>query len=103
MAHIVIRYFDGCPHWRLADERVHEALRSAGLTDATVEYEAIETMEDAVRTGFRGSPTILVDGADPWAEDNAPAGLSCRIYRTEAGPQGAPTVRELQATLAGAT
>jgi len=101
MRHIVIRYFDGCPHWRLAAERVRDALQLAGLTDATVEHEPVETMEDAIRTGFRGSPTILVDGTDPWAEGDAPIGLACRIYRTEAGPQGAPTVAELRAVLAG--
>ncbi len=101
MQHIVIRYFDGCPHWRIADERVRDALRSAGLSDATVEYEPVETMADAIRTGFRGSPTILVDGTDPFAEGYAPVGLACRIYQTEAGPQGAPTVEELTAVLAG--
>ena len=98
MTRIVIRYFEGCPHWRLADARVREALRAVGL-NATVEHDPVETHEDAVRTGFRGSPTILVDGADPWADGEAPAGLSCRIYRTEEGPQGAPTVRELGAVL----
>lgn len=100
MRHIVIRYFEGCPHWRLADERVHDALAEAGLSDATVEYDPVETIEDAARTGFRGSPTILIDGADPWAEEDAPVGLACRIYRTQEGPQGAPTVRELRKVLA---
>ena len=98
MTRITIRYFEGCPHWRLADARVRQALRAVGL-NATVEYDRVETHEDAVRTGFRGSPTILVDGADPWADGEAPVGLSCRIYRTEEGPQGAPTVRDLEAVL----
>jgi hypothetical protein len=101
MTHVLIRYFEGCPHWRLADDRVRAALRSTGRPEITVEYERVETPRDAIRTGFRGSPTILVDGVDPWADANAPVGLSCRIYRTEAGPQGAPTPREIEAVLAG--
>jgi hypothetical protein len=103
MPHIVIRYFAGCPHWRIAEERVRDALRTAGLADVTVEYERVETIENAIRTGFRGSPTILIDGMDPFAEGDAPAGLSCRIYQSEAGPQGAPTVQELEAVLTGAS
>jgi hypothetical protein len=103
MTYVLIRYFEGCPHWRLADQRAREALRSAGRTDVTIEYEQVDTPEDAARTGFRGSPTILVDGVDPWGESDAPVGLSCRIYRTGAGAQGAPTVQEIERALAGAT
>lgn len=41
----------------------------------------VETIEEAERLGFHGSPSILVDGVDVFAEP-AGVGLSCRIYRT---------------------
>jgi hypothetical protein len=95
---ILIRYFDGCPHWRIADERVRAALGQSRL-DATIGYETVETIDDAIGTGFRGSPTILIDGIDPFPTGDAPPALACRIYPTPAGPQGAPTVEELIAAL----
>jgi hypothetical protein len=56
--------------------------------------------EEALRLGFRGSPTILLDGQDPFADQDAPVGLACRLYATEGGLQGAPTIDQLRAALA---
>jgi hypothetical protein len=50
--------------------------------------------------GFRGSPTVLVDGRDPFADRQAPVGLSCRVYSTPEGLAGAPTVAQLIEVLA---
>jgi hypothetical protein len=96
---ITLRYFDGCPNWRVAEERLLEALGDVGGPEATISYERVDTPEDAERLGFRGSPTLLVDGEDPFAEDNGPVGLACRIYRTGEGPQGAPSMAQLRAAL----
>jgi hypothetical protein len=43
----------------------------------------VETQENAERVGFRGSPTILVDLRDPWADAAGSFGLSCRICTRE--------------------
>lgn len=99
MDDVVIRYFDGCPHWRLADERVRAALQLVGLGGGAVRHERVHNDEEAERTGFHGSPTILVAGADPFPAPAAPQGLTCRVYQTAAGPQGAPTVDELKAAI----
>ncbi len=97
-----VLYFDDCPNWKVARQRLHEALGAAGLADEVqVTYQTVETPEEAERVGFRGSPTILVDGRDPWADRGATGGLSCRIYATEDGPDGAPSVAQLTAALAG--
>lgn len=88
-------YFDGCPNWRLADQRLRDALTQAGRDDVRVEYRCVTTPEQAQESGFRGSPTVLVDGRDPFADPDAPVGLSCRVFRTEAGLAGAPTVEQL--------
>jgi hypothetical protein len=92
-------YFDDCPNWRVAEARLKEALVSVGADPDVVIYEQVTTVEQAEALGFRGSPTILVDGTDPFAEPDAPAGLTCRIYRTAMGVQPAPTVEQLQAAL----
>jgi hypothetical protein len=92
---ITLQYFDGCPHWALADRRLQNALKGLPGQDITVDYQLIDSPETAERVGFRGSPTILVDGSDPFATGAEPVGLSCRVFRTEDGPQGSPTERQL--------
>lgn len=93
-------YFEDCPNWRVAEARLKEALASMGADPEAVIYEQVTTLEEAEALGFRGSPTILVNGTDPFADPDAPAGLTCRIYRTAMGVQPAPTVEQLQAALA---
>ncbi|MDP8953333.1 MAG: DUF2703 domain-containing protein, partial [Actinomycetota bacterium] len=87
------------PNWRIADERLREALRGAGVNGSQITYEKIETPEQAEEAGFHGSPTILLNGGDPFATPEAPVGLSCRIYQTDAGPDGAPSLAQLAVVL----
>jgi hypothetical protein len=97
---ITIQYFDGCPHWKLADERVHRVLGGLSRADVKLEYQLIDSPEAAEQAGFRGSPTILIDGRDPFATGDEPVGMSCRVYRTDDGAQGAPTEAQLRRLLA---
>lgn len=96
---ITIQYFDGCPHWRLADQRVRHVLRDLSRADVTLQYQTIDTPEAAEQARFRGSPTILIDGRDPFAGEGQPIGLSCRVYETEDGAQGAPSEAALRRLL----
>jgi hypothetical protein len=96
---VTLRQFDGCPNAGVARTRLAEALRRVGLDPAAITMEEVSTPEDAERLGFRGSPTILVDGRDPFADGDGHAGLACRIYQTETGPQGSPTVAQLEQAL----
>ncbi|HWB72145.1 MAG TPA: hypothetical protein VG452_07995 [Egibacteraceae bacterium] len=96
---ITLQYFDGCPGWRAADANLREALRLAGIPDAEVRYQKVETPQEARRVGFRGSPSLLIDGEDPFADPGAPAGLSCRIYQTPSGPAAAPSTAQLHEAL----
>jgi len=93
-------YFDGCPNWHLADDRLQKALDELG-SKVEVERVLVSTREEAEAWSFHGSPSVLVDGKDPFAERKADVGLSCRLYRTPAGPAGAPTVAQLVEVLAG--
>ena len=96
---VALLYFDGCPNWRMTDDRLREALARTGWEDVIVEHRKIATPEQAEAIRFRGSPTVLVDGRDAFLERDTPVGLSCRIYRTEEGLAGAPTVDQLVAVL----
>ncbi len=97
---VTLQYFDDCPNWKVADERLRTALAARGL-DAGVRYEVIDTPAAAQAAGFRGSPTILIDGVDAFGAPDAPIGLACRIYETPQGRAESPTVDQLIAVLAG--
>lgn len=97
---ITLLYFDGCPSWKVAEERL--AVIAAERPDVTVTRRAVETFEDAERLGFHGSPSLLVDGVDPFAAAGAGVGLACRIYQTPEGPAGVPTLDQIRAEIADA-
>jgi len=47
-----------------------------------------------------GSPTLLADGADPFARSGLEPSLSCRLYRDENGRLGsAPSAAQLRQLL----
>jgi glutaredoxin len=89
---VTLLYFDGCPNWKVADERL-AAL--AGEFGFDVVRRNVETPEQAEEAGFRGSPTILVNGRDPFARGDEPVGLACRVFQTPAGPAGVPSIEQL--------
>ncbi|PZG89270.1 hypothetical protein C1I97_31530 [Streptomyces sp. NTH33] len=88
-----------CPNQQLAEERLRQALAAIGLPGLRFTTKVIADPDEAERSGFTGSPTILVDGRDPFAEPAATPSLSCRIYRTPAGPAGAPGIDQLRKAL----
>lgn len=94
---ITLLYFDGCPSWQAADERL--TVLTGERPDVTVTRRVVDTPEEAERTGFLGSPSILVDGVDAFAEPGAQVGLTCRRYPTPDGYDGAPTLEQLRAVL----
>jgi hypothetical protein len=92
---LTVQYFAGCPHVDLLSQRLTEA----GCDPAAVRFEPIESAEEADRVGFRGSPTILVSGDDPFVDGVTPVGYACRFYATEAGREGAPSADQLARAL----
>lgn len=94
---MVLLYFDGYPSWQLADQHLRTLADEHGFE---VTYLKVETPEAAEELAFRGSPTVLVDGQDVFADGNEPVGLACRIYQTPDGPAGSPTLTQLRKVLA---
>ena len=96
---VELQYFEGCPSWQVADARL--ATLAAERPDLTVTHRLVESLDEAERLGFHGSPTILVQGVDPFADPSTPVGFSCRLYPTPEGLAGAPTLEQFRAVLAG--
>ncbi len=92
---ITLLYFDGCPHWEIADRRL--AQLASERPDIHVTRQRVESADEAERIAFHGSPSILVDGVDAFSAPGAPVGLTCRLYTTPEGPAGAPTLDQLRA------
>jgi len=62
----------GCAHGHRAVDAVAEVARQAA-PGARVETIVITTLEEAELWGFKGSPTVLVDGVD--VDPDAPRGV----------------------------
>lgn len=92
-------YFDDCPHWQVTDTRLRELLTE--FPGMTITRRLVTTDVEAEAAGFRGSPSVLVNGVDPFADPDAPIGLSCRVYRTPHGLAGSPTLEQLRAVMPG--
>ena len=89
-----------CPNAPVAVGRITAAL--AGRP-ASVELVEVTGEAEAARLGMTGSPTILLDGVDPFAGAGAVPSVSCRIYRGPDGAAaGAPSVQDLTAALSAA-
>lgn len=90
-----------CPHRDLTMDRVLEALDRVESPKARVTERVIDDPADALVAGMHGSPTILIDGHDPFAADTIEASVSCRLYPTPTGFDGAPSVDDLIVALSG--
>jgi hypothetical protein len=85
----------GCPHAGLLEQRLDSVLTEQ--SKLTVTRRTVTDLAQAERWGMRGSPTLLIDGTDPFAAVGQRPSLSCWLYR---GPDGqadcAPSVQALR-------
>lgn len=84
-----VLYFDGCP----GHERLLPSLRElAAEHGVALEQRRIETVDDAERARFLGSPSVRVNDVDvePGAQARTDFGLKCRVYRSPDGQSGLP-------------
>jgi hypothetical protein len=96
MMEIVVQHCDGCPNWELARHRITAVLPEEAESSL---FDEIETLEKAEAVGFWGSPTILLDGVDPFSDPTAPIGQVWRISFTDADHEGAPSEAQLRAVM----
>jgi hypothetical protein len=90
-----------CPNAPVAQERI-----AAALDGRAADVELVEVREEAeaARWGMTGSPTVLLDGVDPFAVAGSVPSVSCRLYRDADGrTDGAPSVEALSRAFAGLT
>jgi hypothetical protein len=93
-----ILHVPDCPGAKALDDRLGPLV--AGLPGIRMTRQVVMTEEDAVRLGMTGSPTLLADGADPFAPSGLEPSLSCRLYRDENGRLGsAPSAAQLRQLL----
>lgn len=74
-----------CPSHQEALATLRSVLEERGV-DAPIGVIELETLDDAARLAFPGSPTIRIDGrdVDPDGAAGRPA-LTCRVYRLPDG------------------
>jgi hypothetical protein len=95
MIELTVLAVPGCPGAAMLRELLPMVL--AGRPDTRVTWREVTGEQDAARLGMRGSPTLLVDGVDPFAEPGSPASLSCRLYRDPPlAPANAPSLARLR-------
>ncbi|MGF1525183.1 MAG: hypothetical protein ACFCBW_00060 [Candidatus Competibacterales bacterium] len=82
---VELYYYPDCPSHEGALARLQAVLDEAGLA-LPVAVIRVETLAEAQRHGFAGSPTVRIDGLDidPASVGDAPQ-LTCRAYRLEDG------------------
>jgi hypothetical protein len=87
-----------CPNAAVFEERLAAAL--AGRSKVVVRRREIADEREAAEAGMHGSPTLLINGVDPFAAPGQAPGLACRLYRDAAGQvAGAPPVDALRKAL----
>lgn len=99
MLNVELLVIPGCPHEADARVLVVGALADVGARHFSVKMTVIADEPEAVRRCFVGSPTILVNGVDPFEVPDSPVGLGCRIYLTPRGSAGTPTLAGLRQAL----
>jgi hypothetical protein len=96
---VELLHIDDCPNTAKALDQVEAALAALGREDVSVHMRQIRSSVDTAGTGFAGSPTITVDGADIFSDGAPSSDLACRIYLTPSGYAGVPTVDQVMEAL----
>ncbi|WP_176749652.1 hypothetical protein [Mycolicibacterium grossiae] len=74
-----------CPYATLAETLLRVTLNELGLPSVPVLTTVIDTHAEAIRRGFMGSPSIEINGIDPWAQPDGKPALACRLYPSSTG------------------
>jgi hypothetical protein len=98
---VILLTVQDCPNAAAFEERLAAAL--AGHAGAVVRYRELADEQEAADAGMHGSPTLLINGVDPFAQPGQAPSVSCRLYRDAAGQMAdAPSVQSLRQALGAA-
>jgi hypothetical protein len=101
MMELTLLTVPACPNAAAFEERLATVL--AGCPSVVVRRREVTDEREAAEAGMHGSPTLLIDGVDPFAQPGQAPSLSCRIYRDAAGHvAAAPSEEALRQALAAA-
>lgn len=93
--HLTVLAVPDCPNAPVLGDRLADVLD--GRAGISMSHEVISDESEAARWGMHGSPTLLIDGADPFAGPGQPPSMSCGLYRDDDGqPSGVPSASQLQ-------
>ena len=88
-----------CPCEGAAVLLVRRALNDVGLSRVPIRTRLVNTDGEAQQLRFVGSPTVRINGQDPFADRRLPVSLSCRVYVTDRGRADVPDLRQLRQAL----
>ena len=93
--HLTVLSEATCPNVAVLEDRLSAVL--AGRVGVLVSHQVVSDEDEAARWGMHGSPTLLIDGVDPFADPAQPSSMSCRLYRDDTGrTSGAPSISQLR-------
>ena len=90
-----VLHVDGCPSLDPLLRVLRSLIRDH--SDISLPTTLVGSNQDAQRLGFHGSPTILIDGHDPFPWHDERIGLSCRVYADAEGRMAGLPSREMLA------
>ncbi len=95
-----ILHVPDCPNTAVLRSRLEQVV--AGRDDIAIDERTVRDEDEAAALAMTGSPTLLIDGVDPFSSAGLAPSVSCRLYADESGAlSGAPSVAQLQEVFAG--
>ncbi|MEV4201352.1 DF family (seleno)protein [Micromonospora globbae] len=93
---------EDCPNEGPAAAVVRRALDEVGLSTVRITIRVVTSQDEAEQLGFLGSPSVLINDRDPFAEPHHRPALACRLYQDDTGVSGVPPIRRLRKELSQA-
>jgi hypothetical protein len=92
---VTVLHVDDCPNTSALLDLLDVVLEKGSVE---VRTRTVSSLAEAEALGMHGSPTLVIDGRDPFV-GSPEATLSCRLYQTEDGLRGIPSIAQLREAL----
>lgn len=92
--HIEVLYITACPSWERTVENLKVATDLLRI-DSTITTRCVESVDNPATLGFAGSPTVLVEGVDPFSPSVPIDVLACRMYAWDGVYTSSPSTAHL--------